>query len=869
MLLAGYAAEDEDSPKVNAAFEKDRPALGDRLALLVALARASHNRTAKTWSLDVHAWLLDDQGKPNTVLQTVQELLRARNTDSHPSHATEAQRDDAVRSLDLVDKLRRVLLGLERLFSFRIVQVVQSEQALAGGGMEGTIQHLQGDKLTFEPERHTWVDVPLRQDRVFLRHPTDGRLLDATGWLVIVGGPIEPKLCAFAGFRDAKPVLHGLQGVESPALAEIFKDTQGRPLDFGTWFAKRRERVRVWPFAGDTAARHALAAEILVGGRFALKRFIGEGGMAEVWEASDRQGGAPVAIKVLRSELAQSERMRLRFEGEADLLRRVRHPRVLTCIAVESIRGRPAMVLPLLRGTLQERIGSAPKEAIPRWIAQALEGIQALHKEQLVHRDIKPSNLFLDSSERVIVGDLGVASDPKRLRLTLVRETVGTELYWAPEQALRAEVGPEADIYALSRVADALWFGVEPAPRRASGEGIPGEFGEIVRKMGAEMPGARPSAAEALERVRAVVSVEERPAVSPSETSLVGRVLGAVLSTVATLSFAALAVLGLVVVVWWVRPRASELAMSWSILPEPPATAQAAVEVPAAPPPQRGPPANPLGITLVRVPAGSFVPGAPDAAAGRQEVSISRDLLVSAHEITQGQWTAAGGAPVWKQRFDRFPDSGPRGFREGGACAEVGVGDELPAVCMSWREAIDLCNRLSSLEGLRPAYEITSGEVRWIRHANGYRLLTVAEWEYAARAGKGGAWGDPSVDPSTCRAANLLDLSGVRHAGEALRPQALRCEDGHPGLAPVGSFAPNAWGLHDTVGNVWEWNFDAEDKAGTAAVDPLGALDASRRSRSGGSWRSKPGQASVWQHPRQHVEHYDRATGLRVARWAP
>ena len=127
---------------------------------------------------------------------------------------------------------------------------------------------------------------------------------------------------------------------------------------------------------------------------------------------------------------------------------------------------------------------------------------------------------------------------------------------------------------------------------------------------------------------------------------------------------------------------------------------------------------------------------------------------------------------------------------------------------MTWLEAVDLCNRLPSAHGLQSAYTINDRWVRWNVRADGFRLPTEAEWEYACRAGTAGP-----------------------HYGD-LREIAWTSLDGIDGPQPVRRKQPNAFGLYDTLGNVWEWCWDYLDPArygdyrvfrGGSWAAPLGA----------------------------------------------
>lgn len=112
-----------------------------------------------------------------------------------------------------------------------------------------------------------------------------------------------------------------------------------------------------------------------------------------------------------------------------------------------------------------------------------------------------------------------------------------------------------------------------------------------------------------------------------------------------------------------------------------------------------------------------------------------------------------------------------------------------PAVDLTWLDAVNFCNAASVLEGLAPVYLVNRESVTWQTEAGGYRLPTEAEWEYACRA------------RTTGPHYGLLERIAWTAADEVGQPQA------------VGLKEPNAYGLHDTLGNVWEWCWDLLDPA--------------------------------------------------------
>ena len=166
-------------------------------------------------------------------------------------------------------------------------------------------------------------------------------------------------------------------------------------------------------------------------------------------------------------------------------------------------------------------------------------------------------------------------------------------------------------------------------------------------------------------------------------------------------------------------------------------------------------------------------------------------------------------------------------------------GDNLPVESVSWLEAVEFCNALSRRDGRTPAYTVADGgsTVSWNRAANGYRLPTEAEWEYAARAG--------TTTPFYSRKVPGADeVNFYGHYPYQIEQNYFNDEvlETRPGVyrgktVAVGSFAPNPNGLYDIYGNVGEWCFDYYGDYGTAAqTNPTGAASGTRRVYRGGGW---------------------------------
>lgn len=262
----------------------------------------------------------------------------------------------------------------------------------------------------------------------------------------------------------------------------------------------------------------------LIAGRYELLETLGSGGMGMVFKAHDRTLDETVAMKVLRPEVAGQEDMARRFQSEIKLARKVRHRNVcgiheygedggLRYIAMEYIEGVD------LRKVLTEHGPLAVDQAFDTCIHVA-EGLQAIHEAGIVHRDLKTANLMRDAQGVVRLMDFGIAKqvgEGATMGATATGLVIGTPEYMSPEQA-RGEVATAAsDMYSFGLLLQELFTGRPPYEsdlehatllekvrrgRTLAPAGVGSDLAGLIERLKSVPPTHRPTALEALERLR-------------------------------------------------------------------------------------------------------------------------------------------------------------------------------------------------------------------------------------------------------------------------------------------------------------------------------------------------------------------------------
>jgi formylglycine-generating enzyme required for sulfatase activity/predicted Ser/Thr protein kinase len=586
--------------------------------------------------------------------------------------------------------------------------------------------------------------------------------------------------------------------------------------------------------------------------RFKLVENIGLGGMSVVYKAIDlrkieaRSSDPYVAVKLLTAPSSGFGHSLTLLQGEAQKLQSLPHPNIVRVIDVDRDGRTVFMTMEYLTGESLKRQLLAPDfrglptldaERIIESIAAALE---FAHRNDIIHGDLKPGNIIITAKGEVKVIDFGIARLMTRPQTgTALDERLGglTPLYASPEMLEQLGPDPRDDVYALACIAHELLTGQHPFDEKSALEardaGIRpvrrkelsrGQFNAIVHGLEFERDKRTPSAAQFLEEFRT------GPTGGKLWTALLAGLVALIL--VASLYFA-------------LRGRVGG-AVSTNPDHTAPVATLASGEV------FRDCPTCPLMKVL---PPGSFMQGSaatdPDAQPFEQPqhpVTIGYPFGIGVYEVTVGEFREFVDATKRKITGCTVYD-GSWHERADLSWSDVGYPQSSthPVACVSWRDSRDYTT--------------------WLSHKTGqhYRLPSASEWEYAARAGSEAPrpW---SSDTEACKSANVADASAAqRYPGWKVH----QCNDGYVYSAPVGSFAPNSFGLYDMLGNVFEWVQDCwhADYAG-APADGSAWLsgDCSQHDMRGGSWFTAAPNVSVAARNRFEEGYRSNSVGFRIVR---
>ncbi|MER7811288.1 SUMF1/EgtB/PvdO family nonheme iron enzyme [Streptomyces sp900116325] len=218
-----------------------------------------------------------------------------------------------------------------------------------------------------------------------------------------------------------------------------------------------------------------------------------------------------------------------------------------------------------------------------------------------------------------------------------------------------------------------------------------------------------------------------------------------------------------------------------------------------------------------------------DVNAENEMIAVPPGRVTLSDRRTQRSWSVE----LAPYLLAAFPTTQAQYAQVTGRRPSSGQGERLPVEGVSWWDAVRFCNALSRCEGLAPAYRLHADDgIEWDTSADGYRLPTEAEWEHACRSGSADA-----------RYGRLDEIAWYRG-------------NSHERIHEVGGKQPNAWGLYDMLGNVWEWCWDIYD------AEVYGTYRVLR----GGGWFDEHWSCRASVRRRSHPTFQVDDVGFRIAR---
>jgi serine/threonine protein kinase len=295
--------------------------------------------------------------------------------------------------------------------------------------------------------------------------------LASTAWTLLAGRPpfgaVNDRLARLTAVRP-RP-LHRPdvpEAMESALVAALNPDPDRRPD-----LQMLAQAVRIAdPARQDTLAptRPVAEAERPLGSRYLLDALIGRGATGHVWRGHVRETGQQVAIKLLRSDLAEDPEVVTRFMRERSTLTRLSHPNLVAVHDLVAEGAALAIVMDLVEGRDLRTVlasGPLPLPEAARLLHETADALAAVHAAGIVHRDLKPENVLVEPYQgrtRARLSDFGLARAVESATLTRATQLVGTPAYVAPEIVAGRAPEPPVDVYALGITAYELVAGRRP-----------------------------------------------------------------------------------------------------------------------------------------------------------------------------------------------------------------------------------------------------------------------------------------------------------------------------------------------------------------------------------------------------------------------
>ncbi len=246
-------------------------------------------------------------------------------------------------------------------------------------------------------------------------------------------------------------------------------------------------------------------------GRYRIESLLEVGGMGRVYRAIGAEGEL-VALKLVRSDLAEDSIFRKRFEREAMIAQQVKNPHVVPVLDTGEHEGVPYLSQRFIEGgSLEQKLKRESRLDVPTTLklcAEVADGLDALFAGGMVHRDVKPANVLLDLDGTALITDFGLAKDSEGTNLTRPGQALGSLDYMSPEQIRGEAVSAATDVYALGCVICQCLSGTPPFADRKGMRILWAQLQDEPPDPCAEVPDAPPALGAAVLRALAKAPAE-------------------------------------------------------------------------------------------------------------------------------------------------------------------------------------------------------------------------------------------------------------------------------------------------------------------------------------------------------------------------
>ncbi|MBN1969923.1 MAG: SUMF1/EgtB/PvdO family nonheme iron enzyme [Candidatus Delongbacteria bacterium] len=536
---------------------------------------------------------------------------------------------------------------------------------------------------------------------------------------------------------------------------------------------------------------------IIIDNRFEIKQKLGQGGFGSVYKVWDRNLDILKALKVISREFYNDDEVIYDLKHEAKILIKLKHENILYFYDIHFEGDCKYLDMEYIDGDNLVRIKlSYPGKKITEekaleLIRQICQGMIYIHDHNIIHKDLKPHNIMIDSHGTVKIMDFGI-SETFRTSMSRIKETSksGTPAYMSPEQLIGEDVGKESDIWS---------FGIMLYELLSGKQVFTGESRNDV-----------------------LMQIERRKEYKPIES--ISDKLNTLLEKCLRYDYKDRFGSFKELLDFMDSTESEPLKSTLTEKPAPATSTDRIIMKPSK---------SILTDNMVFVEGGEFEMG--------DTFGDGEDYEKPVHKVFVDSFLI-GKYPVTKKEYEEIM----------GKVRYLIQGEDHP-VDVSWYNAVEFCNKLSIREGLTPCYNGSGYKIKCDFNANGYRLPTEAEWEYAARGGN--------------------KSRGYKYSGSSdLDAVGWYNDNSENKTHPIGQKEPNELGIYDMSGNVSEWCWDLGDDdyyKDSPAKNPQGSTTGSRRVARGGCWFRIPAYCRVSSRIGVYPDYSRADLGFRLLRSSP